>query len=352
MLHVPSGHDVVARVAQARLFMNFLDENVPQSSPYHSVYKSWKQKFAQLPDDYIAHEFLEGVNEPSTFRDFLAAGEKHGLAYLAEVELASMILDNHPAKLAKSVQTLASNQLVATEQYLDMLTARTFRQSLLVSAERQAGINRNLKPERFADLHFIGGADLNFATDVKGGGVLSDASGRSATVTTQALGDALAQLVARFPASSSVETLFRALSASNRTDAVRQSLLDALYKMSISGLIRVSTEPVGAASLVRDRPIAWPLARKDAANGHLATVNLRHERVDIDILGQHILPLLDGTRNMQAVAAEVISAARQGRLNFARDGIPIKDETALRQAVDAQVAAVLASFARAALLTG
>jgi hypothetical protein len=80
-------------------------------------------------------------------------------------------------------------------------------------------------------------------------------------------------------------------------------------------------------------PVACPMARAEAARGAATTVNLRHERVTLGSLAQIVLPLLDGSRDPDAIGAAIAQSGRDGRL-----------------AASGELAALLPALARAALL--
>ncbi len=82
LLQIPDSVDSLARVAQARELLNFLKETTPDKGPYGDMIRAWADRLATLPDDYIAHEFLEETNAPSTVREFTGGAARHGLGYL------------------------------------------------------------------------------------------------------------------------------------------------------------------------------------------------------------------------------------------------------------------------------
>lgn len=350
LIHIPDNHDSRSRVRMAREFLDFLSAHAQHGSAYKQILSSWSERFKNLPEDYVAHEFLEEINEPCTFRDFITLSQSHGLVFLGEADLPSMILDNQSAELAAKVRTLGQNQILATEQYMDLVTARTFRQTILVKSDRMGSISRNLSPERIEGLHLIGGADLRIERVAGSGGKLCDAAGRSLTAGKDEIIDALAWMVERFPASSTIDDLLDALPLASRSETVRLEIRDALYKMALVGLATLSSEPVSAAAKPSPQPMASALARGDAARGESATTNLRHERVAFDALGQVVCPLLDGTRDVPSLAGLVKDAVKGGRLTFHRDGSPIIGEQEIAAVSFQQVDAVLQSFARAGLL--
>ena len=350
--HVPFGHDFNARVQEARKLLAFLAEHSFPANTYKAVYKQWNDSFAKLADDYLAHEFLEGTNEPCTVREFVDMAEANGLTFLGDIDLASMILENYPPDAAAGAREMGRGQLVATEQYLDMLSGRTFRQTLLVQGTRLASINRQLAPERVEPLHFLGAGDFLITPAATGGGTLANSTGRSITFSDNDLLALLTRFVARFPASSSLEQLVPKDASADTAEQLRALAKDAFYKMVLVGLVTATTEPVAAACVPGERPAVAAVARLDAARGSTATANLRHERVAFDALGQALLPLLDGSRSADDLATHVLDLVKNGQLSFARDGVQLKDQEDLRSVVNEQVKQQLALFAAAALLIG
>ena len=155
LLAVPDGVDMLGRVGMAREMLSFMAKSSPDKGPYGDTIRNWAERLAALPDDYIAHEFLEECNDPILVRDFANSAAINGLGFLGECELSAMILDNYGADLAEGVRTRGGSDLVASEQWLDILSGRTFRQSLLIANERMNGVNRALTPDSISGLHFV-----------------------------------------------------------------------------------------------------------------------------------------------------------------------------------------------------
>jgi hypothetical protein len=111
---------------------------------------------------------------------------------------------------------------------------------------------------------------------------------------------------------------------------------------------RMDAEP--AAARAGPMSVACPMVRAEAARGAAATVNLRHERVELDSLAQIVLPLLDGSRDADAISAAIAEGGRDGRLAFTRDGAAIDDPDERQRIASGKLQALLPAFARAALL--
>lgn len=351
LLEIPDQNDSRRRVAQARQFLAFLKDTVPAGSAYQKIIAGEELRFAGMSDDYIAHEFLEEVNEPCTFKEFLEQAGRRGLAYLGDADLPSMILDNQPAETARRVRERVGNNLAATEQCLDYITGRTFRQTLLVHAGRQAEIDRGLVPGRIRDLHFLAAADLKHERQ-REGCIVSDSKGRSLATKSPIVAEAMEHMVKRFPASFSVDSLTGLLSAPHRTQESGRLVCGTLFDLVRIGLAHAMLDPACLHHGVSDKPVACPLVRSDAARGERSTANLRHEPVRFDPVARAILPRMDGTRGHAALADAMAAEVLAGRLRFTQDGQPVTDKNLIAATARERIPRILAGCARAALLVG
>jgi hypothetical protein len=301
LLHSTPDADPRRRAAEARALMQLLPRGAPDDGAYKSFLAAEAARLVDSSDEYLAHEFLDDVNEPCTFRDFTDAAQRHGLGFLAEADLPSMIVSNYPPAMAEVVPRIGGNALLATEQSIDMVSGRTFRQTLLVAAERAARIDRQLAAARLDGLHFIGDAGLALTREA-GGATLARPTGRRLHTGSGPLAEALARFVSAFPGSASVDDLVQALPPAARNAEGRAMVREAVLNMVINGLATPHTEPVRAVTYVSARPLGCPLARADAARGAAATANLRHESVALGEPARDVLALLDGSRDVEAIA--------------------------------------------------
>jgi predicted O-methyltransferase YrrM len=337
------------RATEARELLEMLSRTSPDKGAYRLALQVGAERLGKSTDDYIVHEFLDETNEPCTFQDFVAASARHGLAYLAESELSSMIATNYPEEMTRMIRKVARDRLFATEQFIDMASGRLFRHSLLVGSEHVPMIDRRLSNERVEAMHFIGSPDLSLAVDENGGGVLISSTGTRVSFGTAPLTDALARFMAVFPGSSTVDDLMPALPVGLRNFEGRALLREAMLKLVLAGLANASTEPVLAAAAAGAKPLACPLVRADASRGEPMTANLRHEPVELDTLAQHVLPLLDGSRDVEEVKATILQRLSEGRLVSSRNDFDGDPNSQTRRIAD-RVDGLFSRFARAGLL--
>ena len=143
------------KLAYAKGMLDFLQKVTPDNSVMHKVLDEHVEGINQGEASYLLHEFLEPCNQPMYFKDFLAQAAEYGLGYLAEADYARMFLSNYPASIAEPLRKEV-NQQAAMEQYLDFVSSRAFRQTLLVRHPQQARVRYTLDTERLKALQVAG----------------------------------------------------------------------------------------------------------------------------------------------------------------------------------------------------
>lgn len=148
--HVGQFAEPQQRIEQARALLKLIIEANPPGSIYRSLAERELRRLQRTPDWVVFHDDLSEYNEAFYFRDFIKAAEDHGLQYLAEADVATM----NPARLPENARKALGGlgKLVQREQYLDILTHREFRQTLLCHAVRT--IDRALNRSTLEGLRF------------------------------------------------------------------------------------------------------------------------------------------------------------------------------------------------------
>jgi methyltransferase-like protein len=77
-----------------------------------------------------------------------------------------------------------------------------------------------------------------------------------------------------------------------------------------------------------------------SARGNAYTYNLWQELVGISALDAHLLPMLDGTRDGDALVEELMARNRANLLHVELDGKVLSDEAQVRQVFSEHVAAL------------
>ncbi|WP_200906633.1 hypothetical protein, partial [Gulbenkiania mobilis] len=86
---------------------------------------------------------------------------------------------------------------------------------------------------------------------------------------------------------------------------------------------------------------ATPLARLSAPKGIVP--NRRHEVVRLNELDRHLIPLLDGTNDADALADKLSAVAQTGAINVNKEGQPLTDPVEIREALGSIMPQALAN---------
>ena len=345
--HAEQFDDPATRVQQAAALLDFLAASVrSKDGPYGRLLKQELGLLRGLSGSYLFHEHLEEVNEPEYFHRFVERAAAHGLQYLGEAEVASMAAYRFPEAVRRTLRRMSMDR-IRSEQYLDFLRNRTFRQTLLCRADVK--LDAKIRPGRLAEMH-VAGAIARADPDPPDPDAAAFRGRRGEQVSTRdaALTRMLAHLAEIWPSTASFTSLLEFAGADGpEPDAtILGNQLLRLYLTS--DLIELHVAPPAFVREVSTRPVASPLARHHARAGSAVT-SLRHERVTLTDGERFVIGLVDGSRDRAAIVVAIEQAIRTGTLVPANDDDSIEDASAAA-AVTADRA--LRKFARAALLSG
>jgi methyltransferase-like protein/SAM-dependent methyltransferase len=354
LYHARQFHEIPERIGQARALLDFLAGAVDTTTPYGAFLRAELTLVNRVRDSYLFHDHLEEINEPVYFHEFVARAGEHGLKYLAEADLPTMLTSGFPAETAATLERI-SPDIVRAEQYMDFLRNRSFRQTLLCHAHREIG-----RALHAADLRGLLLASP-IVPDAGGGGGARPfrmPDGRHVKTDFPLTRAALAVLGERWPTAVDQETLL-ALAADRVTpapaaEALRQQwavVLDDMLHCYSTGAVELHTWQAPCVARVSPRPSVSRMVAYQARAGSIVT-NQRHEPVTLDVVGERLVPLLDGTRGREALLSEMGRVVAAGGLVLRQDGRAISGPADAVEALAAALHQTLESFARRALLTG
>ncbi|QEG26218.1 tRNA (guanine-N(7)-)-methyltransferase [Gemmata obscuriglobus] len=343
------------RVGQARALLDFLAQTTQkEAGAYGVLLRSELDLLKHQSDHYLYHEQLEEHNQPLYFHQFVARAEPHGLRYLGEALVNTMLPGNFGPDVQKTLAQLAPGQ-IQTEQYLDFVRNRTFRETLLVRADNVP--NWEMVPERVFNLHVSCGAKaVGRATDpgTKAPMQFRGPSGMVLSASNPVFKAAMMELIGAWPGTVHFpELLDRSAARLGRpaSEEDRQALAAGVLNAHVSSdLVELSAAPVRFARVPPERPVALVHARAAAKGGRTSVSNRRHETVRLDDLSSRLLPLLDGTRDRAALVEALAALARAGELTVQRGGQALADADAIRASVAGALEDALGELARDALL--
>ncbi len=354
-----------AKIDQSVAIVRFIHDAIPQGwALYRKVFEDLLDKMqrdkARAP--WLFHEYLEEVNEPVYFSQFAEQAASHGLKFFSEAGVTDDRRYQLPPQAQEALAKLGDD-VVEREQYLDFLTNRTFRQSLLCHAE--AVCQPGLDPASIKSMSLV--ADLNCEAPETESGLRSrelmrfrGSNGLEAAADNPLTKAALLILADAWPRDIpfvELEAMARARlvpksvviqeQAAYREDS--RELLQDLCGLYTSGFLELHLAPPRFASEPGERPLASPWARRQAARGALIT-NLRHRGVEADEIRRRLLTLLDGTRTHEDLLEDLVERVESDGLVVQHEGRPVSDTIQLRELLAGSLREELATAARFALL--
>ncbi len=353
--HTRQTREPMDKVRLAQSFLDKLERALSGLDALGAQYLRYEaQQLRHAHPSYVYHEYLETINEPLMFSDFMAQAANHGLQYLCEVDLASMFPTVLGAPAAEFVEQF--DTLVEQEQCLDFLRARNFRQTLLCheacSLQREFTLDlldsfslySNLAPPKKLDLRRVKPAPF------------SSVDGNRFPVEQPLTKAALQLLFQVYPDAVSFHELRdharRRVAGQGghahleHTDDLRGELFNLFAHQAIG----LALEPRALFHQLPDRPRATTLARAQAAAGlgHVATA--WHTTLTLDPFATRLLTYLDGSRTDEDLVAKLTADLAAGSLSLADQKTPAAGKGANTGALAANCARLLALFARFGIL--
>ena len=328
LFHAGAHADTAQRLTQGRAFLQFLQQTSDPASIFGQMLKIESDMIANYRDDYVLHEHLEQHNAPCYFKDFMAQADMHQLAYLGEANFIEMLPQHFSAEVQRSLEQASGGNIVLTEQYMDFLRNRYFRQTLLVRRERLNDIQRDLRAEQLTAFHLSANIKTQRDVNVTSSTISTFESlhGRTMDVTEPIIKVALLRLGQRFPRTIAFDELFITAAASAQADqSQRHTLLNALLALTLNGLLELHTEPLQFIGVTEKNTTAFKLAQAQARSGTASVTNQRHEQVALNPFQVALLALLDGERILEEIERLLVARCAAGEINLQRDGTALRD---------------------------
>lgn len=305
-----SFEDPVQRVEQARALLQFMAKSAPDpTSPYSRLLAGEAEGLSHAPDSYLFHEHLEEVNTPLYFYQFIERATKHELQYMSEA-WQHTLLDELPEEVRESLHGI-SQDLIQLEQYADFLTNRTFRRTLLVHSNVQ--LDRAPQEAVITKLYVSALAEPTTAEpDVRSTDPVTFKIEHGATVSVNfpIVKAALAILYREWPrAIHFSELLERSLQETGNPTNVadqRAILATVLLRGHLAHFVALHREPFVFENQVTERPVANVLARALAPQ-NASVPTRRHKLMPLPAFERSLLTLLDGTRDVKQLVAELVA---------------------------------------------
>jgi methyltransferase-like protein len=274
----------------------------------------------QVHPSYLLFEYLAEHNRAFLFSDFATDAEKAGLRYLCDTDPRTLFPSTYGARVDQALAPIEDG--LELEQWLDFVTNRNFRQSLLCRADADLPEEIAIDLERFAGLAFR--ADLRPAVKpdlrrVKDNPFLTP-TGNALQVSQPLTKALILELSARFPDSLTLTEVLPAAIRRVETAGggalaqVVDDCLQELFSLFAHNAIGAQPDPRHQPPPTLDRPQVWPLAQAQLAQGARRVTTLNHANLDLDAFATQLIGYLDGTRTPGEIAQALTDDLLQGRL--------------------------------------
>jgi methyltransferase-like protein/SAM-dependent methyltransferase len=321
-----------AKARDARGMVDFLEEVVPADGVLARVLAEFRANSEGFGDSYLLHDELETFNRPCYFYEMVAHAGKHGLAYLGEAHPEAMFPANFGPKVAEHLLEKCGGVQVLMEQYIDFVANRMFRETMLVHAQRAQEIRYKPDGSRFRRLHIaalVPPVEEQTRLD-NSRQEYRQADGSTLFTNDPGIKAALDALSARWPWTLSRQELVdevhaRLVSAGFNPSATLPDHIDSLMGVLIlQGQARSRLDPVSpevATTPLRLDETARRMAELTGRKVDASTFNLWHETHLLSPVDRHLLPLLDGTRDRDALVEALLAITRENPIPFEEDGL-------------------------------
>lgn len=344
LLHAGTAQSHDVRITETRMLLERMEKASPAGTTNGSIWKQEAVRMGSLPDYYLAHEVFEENNSPCTFLDFARHASRYELSYLCETRISANIPENSSAERATLIRDLAQGDLVSTEQYIDIVTGRTFREALLIHSATALQVDRTFNDERFISLHFVVPPAFKLNESERAACVIvSDET--EIDVLDPDVAAAVRELVQRSPATSTLEDLVPVRSL---TEETRSRVSNVLISLVCRGLIDVVSEPIASVA-ASDQPRVCELAANDARCGYDQTATLRHTLYELTPFARGLLPYLDGTRDQATLIDLLADFAASGSVRLTDASGDVEDPMRVREIVTIMLEREIENLGRAAM---
>ncbi len=343
------------RIGEAKRILEFMAANTDAKTICGAAFREEQAILARVNlDSYLYHDHLEQYNQPVYFWQFAKRSAAHGLQYLSETDLRDILLSNYPEAAQREFGSLP---LIRQEQYIDFLSNRRFRRTLL--CHNQIQLSRNLTGENIAPMHLatVAGPDKLKTEQVDATRTAFVMGNTRMETNDPVLKAALMHLTDVYPEFVAFDRLrAMALEETRRDPAVDQKRVESghgrLAGNLLSGLgvgmLEVCLSPPRCTCRTSPRPLTNRLVRMQADRG-LPLATQRHGSLIVDEFSRWVVRRLDGRHDRQALTRELRREVNAGKITVShKDGRPVQnvDGPILTRMIDG----ALNLFSRAGLL--
>ncbi len=331
--HTQNLESATEKVEESLSLLNLLGEFVADDKTYKQILTDELNKTIEKPRQLVFHDDLAEINQPFYFHEFMASAENHDLQFLTEADYFTSNDGNYSPRVLEILEQFGGD-IIIREQYIDFLTNRRFRQTLL--CRKQIKVNYKPQVEAMRSLRIA--SDMNFSVAKSNFApnkieAILGKNNRKIQIDHSLTKAALFLLGQAFPRSiafdelvASAKNLLKSGEDFEVTEKDENILSGILLQIFGSDLVEFYLHEPTFAARPSERPMVSPIARLQAKNNDLVST-LRQSAIGIqDDVIRNLLILLDGTRTRASVVREIKIRIENGKIKYKFDSSAEKRE--------------------------
>ncbi len=346
------------KVQQSRLLLNFVKESLEgQDTPYANILRNEAALLANQSDHYLRHDHLEEENKQFYFTEFLTEAAKHKLQYLSDTSLPSMYLGNMPQNVTEQLKNL--NDVVRTEQYMDFITNRRFRSTLLCHQHvklnrslnnediRKFALTMNISPEK--DLKEV---DLTRNETVKF--IYNNDANANISSNAPALTALLYTLSENINNPLTFNDLVKKANAKFKTDmkqAIEIDLINNAMNLVFKGYANISLQSGNKDKVNLEKPKLSKLTSYQATktNHNWVTSHL-HSAIGVNIFDKFAMQYMNGKNSKKEIMDLLVEDVRNGKITLnGKDKAKLEEEDQIRKELNGFYEDMMKRFSNSAI---
>jgi len=359
MFHSRNFTDTKEQVQQSRLLLDFVKDSLAGSnSPYGEIMNNEAKLLAGQPDHYLRHDHMEDINHQYYFHEFMTQASKYDLQYLGDASLSSMYSGNLPKQISEKLSEVTD--IVRAEQYMDFVTNRRFRSTILckkniplkrnISGNSLEGLYFSMKilPEKpLKDVNLDNSDTLEFYySGLKDNKLNSNSPILKALLYVFHISGNFA-----WKASELVIKIKEMLPNNKSTDEqIMIEIMSNITRLVFCGYAVASTEKPTFLQIASDMPKISNLARVQLEAKQGWVTNEIHDRMNVSPLDMFTMKYLDGNHTKEQILEELVKHVESGDLKVNKDDQLITEPKAVREIIKPCLDHCLVAYANNALL--
>lgn len=318
--------DIREKVKYGFGLLDFLKEHLPKESPWGVAIEQHYNNIRHADLSYVAHEYLELVNKPCYFHEFMSSAQSEGLYFIAESDFQNhffppiaLDIESHQA-----IKREADGDVIKLEQLYDFLSNRTFRQTILTRQKNKKNTyqeNPELHHDVLSELYIQGSF---FKEEDKTTRTLKWKANNNpkgvAFKDIPIIEHIFTQLNAAGGQTLKVAQLWQEIQK-NQTAVDKVTFFNTIAEIILQRAVKIRSDAMHWNAQTQEKPYVSETNRRlfQWMSKHSNTIGLStvfHEPIQLDIIADELFPFIDGKHDIEALHKKLMAAHTANRVIF------------------------------------